>query len=126
MGEVVKLSDYRCQSAPLLDEEITDSLIPVEFGVGLPDRERCLQKIDEYGVRDIEVYRLSSEHDARLYLMGVKDAIWLNKKILEREAISDEEIARRIDLVQMLENANLSLLQAIWQPFARRGTVAGY
>ncbi|MEX2468925.1 MAG: hypothetical protein WD396_04140 [Pseudohongiellaceae bacterium] len=124
MGEVVKLNDYRRQSAPPLDEEVTDSLIPVEFAVGLHDRESCLQKIDEYGVRDVEVYRLSVEHDARLYLIGVKDAIWLNKKILEREAISDEEIAQRIDLIQMLENANLSLLQAIWQPFSRRGTGA--
>ena len=122
MGEVVKISDYRCQPAPCPQEEITDSLIPVEFAVGLPDRERCLQKIDEYGVRDVQVYRLSSEQDAFLYLMGVRDAIWLNKKILEREAISDEEIAQRIDLIQMLENANLPLLQAIWRPFMRRGT----
>ena len=120
MGEVVKLAEYRQAKG---DNTVTaqDSLVPIEFAVGFSDRNKCLGKIAEYGVRAIHIRMVKDEPDALLYLMGVKDAIWLNKKILEREAISDDEIAHRIDLIQMLENVNVPLMDSMWDSFTRQG-----
>ena len=67
------------------------------------------------------VRRVTEEPEALLYLIGVKDAIRLNKRILELESISEEEIARRIDVIQMLENVNLSMMDSLWASFTRRG-----
>lgn len=119
MGEVVRLDSYRGQSFDDFAEEVSDSLIPVEFAVGLQDRQACLDKIADYGIRRVHTHRVNEEPEAVLYMIGVQDAIWLNKKILEREDIDDEEIARRIDLIQMLENANLTLMESLWNSFTR-------
>ena len=122
MGDVVQLSEYRkaATESEQLDS-IQDSLVPIEFAVGLSSREKCLSKIAEYGVQALHIRRVNDEPEALLYLMGVKDAIWLNKKILEREEISDEEIAHRIDVIQMLENVNLSMMESLWESFTCRG-----
>ncbi|NKB32070.1 MAG: hypothetical protein GKR91_03130 [Pseudomonadales bacterium] len=121
MGQVVKLSDFRRARADHSDPVSGDSLVPIEFAVGFSDRNDCLKKIAEYGVRAIHIRRVKDEPDALLYLMGVKDAIWMNKKILEREEISDDEIAHRIDLVQMLENVDFSMMDCMWESFTRQG-----
>lgn len=134
MGEVVKLSDYRAPQAVELPEEIQDSLVPIEFAVGFSDRKKCLSKIAECGIHSLHIRRVTEEPEALLYLIGVKDAIRLNKRILELESISDEEIARRIDVIQMLENVNLSMMDSLWASFTRQGNfswqqpalVAGY
>ena len=42
--------------------------------------------------------------EALLYLIGVGDAILLNKEILANEEIPEEKIERRIGLIQMIEN----------------------
>jgi hypothetical protein len=120
MGEVVKLNDYRKQQQPQPEELVRDSLVPIEFAVGCGDRTECLSKIAQYGVRAIHIRMVNEEPDALVYLMGVRDAIWLNKKILEREELSDDEIAARIDVIQMLENANLALMENLWKSFTRR------
>lgn len=122
MGQVVKLSEYRkAQSFPS-EEEAGDSLVPIEFAVGFQNREECLNKIAEYGIRAIHIRRVKGEADALLYLLGVNDAIWLNKQILEREVIADEEIAKRIDLIQMLENVNFTLMDSMWDSFTLQST----
>ena len=121
MGEVVQLSDYRVPQAAELPEEIQDSLVPIEFAVGFNDRKNCLSKIAEYGIHSLHIRRVTEEPEALLYLIGVKDAIRLNKRILELESISEEEIARRIDVIQMLENVNLSMMDSLWASFTRRG-----
>ena len=59
-----------------------------------------------------------------LYLMGIKDAIWLNKKILEFEELSDEEIAHRIDLILMLENVNLAMIESLRDSFTHSGNLS--
>lgn len=120
MGEVVSLDKYRSQRFNSYVEEINDSMVPVEFAVGFSDRETCLEKVRSYGIRDINTHQVKDQPDTVLHLIGVRDAIWLNKKILEREDINDEEIARRIDLIQMLENANLGLMDGLWRSFTRQ------
>lgn len=125
MGKVVQLNDYRktdADSDPI--DAIQDSLVPIEFAVGFKTRAQCLSKIAEYGVQALHIRRVNDEPVALLYLMGVKDAIWLNKKILELEELSDEEIAQRIDVIQMLENVNLSMMESLWDSFTCSGNIS--
>ena len=117
MGDVVRLDQFRTQQFTEFAEEISDSLIPVEFAAGQQDRQACLDMIAAYGIRHVITQHLAAHPGAELKLISVRDAIWLNKKILEREEMSDDEIARRIDLIQMLENTNLALLESLWQSF---------
>ena len=49
------------------------------------------------------------------------DAISLNKEILAKEDISDEEIERRIDLIQVMENMNLAGMDSLWESFTSHG-----
>lgn len=121
MGEVVRLDQFREQQFTEFAAEISDSLIPVEFAVGAQDRQACLEMIADYGIHRVFTQQLAAHPGAELKLISVGDAIWLNKKILEREEMSDDEIARRIDLIQMLENTNLALLESLWQSFTRTG-----
>lgn len=122
MGQVVKLSEYRRAHSFPTEEEAGDSLVPIEFAAGFQNRDECLNKIAEYGIRAIHIRRVKGESDALLYLLGVNDAIWLNKQILEREVIADEEIAKRIDLIQMLENVNFALMDSMWDSFTQQNT----
>ncbi|HAS48948.1 MAG TPA: hypothetical protein DCS33_06635, partial [Gammaproteobacteria bacterium] len=55
------------------------------------------------------------------YLIGVADAISLNKEILAKEDISDEEIEHRIDLIQMMENMNFAGMDSLWESFTSQG-----
>ncbi len=120
MGNVVRLDEYRSQPFEDFQEEINDSMIPVEFAVGAADRDACLAKLQDYGIRRVRKQRVNVEPEATLYMMGVRDAIWLNKKILECEDLDDDEIAQRIDLIQMLENANLALMEGLWKSISRQ------
>ena len=56
------------------------------------------------GVSSIYVRTVNDDLGALLYLIGVGDAILLNKKILANEEIPKEEVERRIGLIQMMEN----------------------
>ena len=124
MGDVIQLSEYRKATAARNDiESVDDSLVPIEFAVGLSSRDKCLGKIAEYGVQALHIRRVTDEPEALLYLMGVKDAIWLNKKILELEELSDEEIEQRIDVIQMLENVNLAMMESLWDSFTCGGSL---
>jgi len=122
MGEIVQLNDYRAPESVELPEAKQDSLVPIEFAVGYSDRKKCLSKIAEYGIHSLHIRRVTEEPEALLYLIGVKDAIALNKRILELESISEEEIANRIDVIQMLENVNLSMMDSLWASFTCRGS----
>ncbi len=121
MGDVVELKKYQ-KPAPVLEVESSkDSLVPIEFAVGFNDRNTCLGKIAEYGIQSIHIRRVTEEPEALLYLMGVKDAITLNKLILEKEAISNDEITHRIDVIQMLENINPLMMDSLWESFTQQG-----
>ena len=68
-----------------------------------------------YGVSSIHVRSVNDDPSALLYLIGVGDAILLNKKILAGEEVSEEEIERRIDLIQMMENMNFVGMGSLWE-----------
>ena len=115
MDNVVNMNDYRKKLATESSVAMRDGLIPIEFAMGISDRTECLDKITQYGVSSIHVRMVNDEPGALLYLIGVGDAIWLNKKIIESEAISNEEIAHRIDLIQMMENMNFVGMDDLWE-----------
>ena len=68
-----------------------------------------------YGVSSLHVRSVNDDPSALLYLIGVGDAILLNKKILAGEEVSEEEIERRIDLIQMMENMNFVGMDSLWE-----------
>lgn len=121
MGQVVRLRDYQKSYSTESADAMRDGLVPIEFALGDNNRENCLAKIAEYGVHSIHVRMVNNKPDAFLYLIGVRDAIFINKKILEREQIPEQEICQRIDLIQMMENMNLSLMDSVWQTLSGQG-----
>jgi len=118
MNNVVNMKDYRKQIASKSSDAIRDGLIPIEFAMGINNREQCLDKMSTYGVSSIHVRSVNNDPEALLYLIGVGDAILLNKKILASEEISEEEIERRIDLIQMMENMNFVGMESLWESFS--------
>ncbi|PCJ24546.1 MAG: hypothetical protein COA96_09105 [SAR86 cluster bacterium] len=128
MSNVVNFSDYRnkltVDSAKAMRDESTnamrDGLIPIEFALGINDREQCLDKITQYEVRSIHVRMVNDEPGALLYLIGVSEAIWINKKILQTENISEKEVEQRIDLIQMMENMNFTQMDSLWESFSNK------
>lgn len=121
MGQVVRLRDYQKSYSTESADAMRDGLVPIEFALGDKNRESCLAKIAAYGVHSIHVRMVNNKPDAFLYLIGVRDAIFINKKILEREEISEQEICQRIDLIQMMENMNLSLMESVWESISGKG-----
>ncbi len=121
MGQVVRLRDYQKSYSSESADAMRDGLVPIEFALGDSNRENCLAKIAEYGVHSIHVRMVNNKPDAFLYLIGVRDAIFINKKILEREEISEQEICQRVDLIQMMENMNLSLMDSVWESISGKG-----
>jgi hypothetical protein len=100
MGEVVNLKDYQNRAVSRAKRPVSDSMVPIELAVGLAERNLCLAKLAEYAVSAIEVRMIKNEPGALVYLMSVK-----------------EEVADRIDLIQMLENMNLPMMESLWDSF---------
>ena len=117
MGEVVNLKDYQNRAVSRAKRSVSNSMVPIELAVGLAERNLCLAKLAEYAVGAIEVRMIKNEPGALAYLMSVKDALGLSKKILELEELTEEEVADRIDLIQMLENINLPMMESLWDSF---------
>lgn len=131
MGQIVSLNDYAAKRETLQDAidlstslgsdeqdpVANNGLVPIELAAGFVSREKCLSKIEEYGLRAIHVRMVNDEPTALLYLMNIKDAISLNLQILESEELPEDEIMRRIDIIQMLENADVSLIDTLWDSF---------
>ncbi len=118
MSNVVYMNEYRKNLASQSSEAIRDGLIPIEFAMGINDRALCLDKMAQYEVSSIHVRSVNGELGALLYLIGIGDAIALNKQILAKEEISEEEIERRIDLIQMMENMNFAGMDSLWESFS--------
>ena len=118
MKNVVKMKDYRKNIANQSSDAIREGLIPIEFAIGIINRDQCLDKMSTYGMSSIHVRSVNDDPAVLLYLIGVGDAILLNKKILANEEISEEEIERRIDLIQMMENMNFVGMDNLWESFS--------
>jgi len=115
MGQVLRMIDYRRQTPATWEQDACNGLIPVELGTAASDCSAALRIIEDYGIDDIQAHRIAGGSNSLVYLMWITDAIRLNKMILDQEELEDAEVARRIDLIQMLENADMSLLNRFWQ-----------
>lgn len=110
MGDVVQLEKFRQRVNNLSLDAMRDGLVPVEVALAEADPEACLEKLGDYGVGGVHVRSVSNYPHRELYFIGLREAIWVNRKILELEDISEEEVLQRMDLVQMMENLDFSLL----------------
>lgn len=118
MGQVIRFSEYQ-KSRRIVSVE-SHSLIPVEFGVGVGDVAGCLALIARHGSGTLVVRPVDGASRDVVYLMRVSDAINLNKHRLETEDLSELQITACIDLIQLLENINTSLLESIWSSYHRQ------
>lgn len=119
MGEVVRFLEFHKPSMEQRSELSQGGLVPLQFGVGFDEVDLCLEKLAEYGIRDVYLRELAEPAGTPLMLITVGDALWLNTQILQREKLSNEVTRRRIDLLQMLENVDPWLMQSIWESFSR-------
>lgn len=89
------------------------SLIPIQLALNEYDIERCFTLLTGYGKCPV-FPRANPEDGGRiLFLVRIDDAVTLNQSILETE-VDGQAVADRIDLIQMLENCEQSLLSKAW------------
>lgn len=118
MGKVVQFQDFYEARAHTSVKLRNDGLVPLQFGVGFSEIDICLQKLAEYG--NIASHSRELKHiDSTLHFISVADALWINKKILENEQLSEQVIRQRVDLMQMLENVDPWLMEGIWDSLTR-------
>lgn len=120
MGQVIQFNNHQKDSGTAAQSR--DSFVPIEFAVGVNDRDACIARIAKYGMCAIHIRRIRDEQDALVYLVRISDAIWFNRQILEYEALTDQEILQRVDLIQMLENVDATIMDRIWASFTQQGT----
>lgn len=100
------------------------SLIPIQLALNEYDIERCFTLLTGYGKCPV-FPRANPEDGGRiLFLVRIDDAVKLNQNILETEA-DGQAIADRIDLIQMLENCEESLLSKAWDRIGTRPETSG-
>jgi hypothetical protein len=119
VGEVVQFQDFYEARAHTPVKLRSDGLVPLQFGVGFNEIDLCQQKLAEYGITSIHSRELKHRLDSTLHFITVADALWINKKILENERLSEQVVRQRIDLMQMLENVDPWLMEGIWDSLTR-------
>ncbi len=114
MGKVVQLQLYKNEQTSATVCARASAMVPVEFALGISDRAAAITKLQLLGFHSFQQRSLKGHASSSLCMMSVADAINANKKILANEDLSIDEIAARIDLIQMLENVSGSLLEGLW------------
>ncbi|MCG8413696.1 MAG: hypothetical protein MI746_05695 [Pseudomonadales bacterium] len=115
MSNVIQLSEYRQRVKNISSEAMRDGLVPLEVALAEADTEKCLQKLSKYGLSSVHVRSVKDYPSRDIYFVGLKEAIWVNKKILQHESATEAETTLRIDLIQMLENLDFTLMDRMWE-----------
>lgn len=115
MSNVIQLSEYRQRVKNISSEAMRDGLVPLEVALAEADTEKCLQKLSKYGLSSVHVRSVKDYPSRDIYFVGLKEAIWVNKKILQHESATETETTLRIDLIQMLENLDFTLMDRMWE-----------
>lgn len=89
------------------------SLIPVQLALNEYDIETCFSLLASYGRCSIYPRANPSDEGRILFLVCIDDAIALNRFLLEQQEQA-QTVTDRIDLIQMLENCEQSLLSKAW------------
>lgn len=117
MNNIVQLKEYRRRIDELTADALRDGLVPVEVALGDNDTQRCLRTLKAFAVGCIHVRSVSVDRHSTqrpLYFIGLREAIWLNRRILREEEVSATEASLRIDLIQMMENFDFTLMENRW------------
>ena len=89
------------------------SLIPLQLALDEYDIEKCFSLLARFGKCSVFPRANPADEGRILFLVRIEDAVALNQYVLELED-DDQAIADRIDLIQMLENCEESLLAKAW------------
>ena len=123
MGDVVNLNDYRNEPSEVNADIVSSGLVPREFATGITDRRECFDKLAQYSIDTVHVRAAGPQSNSLIYLIGIQNAIRLNKLILEHEEIDEEEIEQRIDLIQMMENMNFNVMESLVESYCVKGSL---
>ncbi len=115
MGEVVHLQSFAEARSPISRVSRADALVPVEFATGISDREAAIARLAYFGINNLKHRILKDNPSTSLCMVTLADAIRMNKKILELEELSIEDISVRVDLIQMLENIDIATMNTLWR-----------
>lgn len=115
MSNVIQLNEYRQRVKNISSEAMRDGLVPLEVALAEADTDKCLQKLSKYGLSSVHVRSVKDYPSRDIYFIGLKEAIWVNKKILQHESETETEMSLRIDLIQMLENLDFTLMDRMWE-----------
>ena len=96
------------------------SLIPVQLALGEYDIEKCFSLLARFGKCSVFPRANPADNGRILFLVRIEDAVALNQFVLELEE-DEQDIADRIDLIQMLENCEESLLAKAWDRIGSQG-----
>ena len=116
MGNLIFFEDYQ---PGLEDNGIArqrlkgQSLIPLQLALNEYDIEKCFSLLSSHGKCPVYPRANPADKGRILFLVRIDDAITLNQQVLEMEEDA-QDIADRIDLIQMLENCEESLLSKAW------------
>lgn len=89
------------------------SLIPLQLALNEYDIERCFALLSGHGKCPVYPRANPNDEGRILFLVRIDDAIAVNQRVLEAE-VDEQAVADRIDLIQMLENCEESLLSKAW------------
>ncbi|MEZ5492229.1 MAG: hypothetical protein R3F50_18250 [Gammaproteobacteria bacterium] len=91
-----------------------ESLIPLQLALDEYDIEKCFAQLAGFGRCSVFPRANPSDAGKILFLVRIRDAIDLNRHLLEEEGDDSQAAADRIDHIQMLENCEESLLSKAW------------
>jgi len=125
MGSLIFFEDHH----PRLDQGIArqrlkgHSLIPIQLALNEYDIEKCFALLSGHGKCPVYPRANPTDEGRILFLVRIDDAIALNQQVLEMEE-DTQNVADRIDLIQMLENCEESLLSKAWDRIGRQSESA--
>ncbi len=130
MSNVIQLSDYRRSNdyenqfrsesgkeatALQRGRTLRHSLVPLEFGLAEPNREKCLELVNQFQLASACAHAESGCVDEPNHFISIEEAIWFNRQILSVDTLSEGEATARMDLIQSLENLCFTPLDDAWQ-----------
>ncbi|MCA9017853.1 MAG: hypothetical protein R3F41_20105 [Gammaproteobacteria bacterium] len=91
-----------------------ESLIPLQLALDEYDIEKCFAQLARFGRCSVIPRANPADAGKILFLVRIRDAIALNRHLLELEDDDNAAAGRRIDQIQMLENCEESLVSKAW------------
>lgn len=91
-----------------------ESLVPLQLALNEYNIEKCFAQLTGFGRCSVFPRANPSDSGKILFLIRIRDAIELNRHLLEEEGDDSQAAVNRMDHIQMLENCEESLLSKAW------------